>query len=339
MSTEPEDPTLYDINVDNIPAGEWRVRTFGADMQNQNSMRVPFAVCGLDELGDTFCPTVLLDVTIEGEGDGTVDSDNPAILCGSIGDEDCEEIYDRGALVTLTATPEPLSDFVGWSGDPECTGDPTNPVLNLQMDMDISCIATFALLPVLDVIIEGNGVCTVTSEPAGIDCPDDCDEIIDSRGATVTLTAVPDEISTFIDWTGDCDDQNPATSITVNEDSTCIATCITQFVLNPIFPTLDDNINSISAENALPNCNVAIAWGRFPGSFIVGGRTCNGIELGIDRPRLLAIERANDFGVATYIFYIPLFGDFEYTLQLQAIDIETCRVSNQIEQFIRKDDE
>ncbi|MGB2692616.1 MAG: hypothetical protein WBC96_08985, partial [Thermodesulfobacteriota bacterium] len=149
----------------------------------------------------------------------------------------------------------------------------------------------------------------------------------------------PDEISTFIDWTGDCNDDNPTTSITVNEDSTCIATCITQFVLNPIFPALDDNVNSISAENATPNGNVAITWGRSPGSFIVGGRTCAGTELGIGRPNILAIERANDFGVATHIFYIPLFGDFEYTIQLQAVDIETCRVSNQIEQGIRKDDE
>lgn len=86
-------------------------------------------------------------------------------------------------------------------------------------------------------------------------------------------------------------------------------------------------------------CLTAIAWGKDPGSFFVGGRICNGIELGIDRHTLLAIERANDFGIATYIFYIPLFGDFEYTIQLQAIDIETCRVSNQIEQFIRKDEE
>ncbi|MGB3363215.1 MAG: hypothetical protein WBB48_00385, partial [Thermodesulfobacteriota bacterium] len=239
LSTEPFDPMLYDIHVDDIPPGEWRVLTTGNDLQNQNSMRVPFAICGLDEQGDTFCPTVLLDVTILGDGDGTVVSDSPAILCSSLGDDNCEELYDLGALVTLTATPEPLSDFVGWSGDPACTGDPTNPVLNLQMDMDISCIATFALLPVLDVIIEGNGVCTVTSEPAGIDCPDDCEEVIDPRGTTVTLTAVPDEISTFIDWTGDCNDDNPTTSITVNEDSTCIATCITQFVLNPIFPALD----------------------------------------------------------------------------------------------------
>lgn len=208
----------------------------GVNIANVNSMRVPFAICALDPQGNSTCPEVKLDVTIKGNGDGTVVSTNPGILCSSLGDEDCEEIYYIDTLVTLTATPEPLSDFVGWSGDPACTGDPLNPVLNLQMDMDISCIATFELLPVLDVIIEGNGVCTVTSEPAGIDCQDDCEEVIDPRGTTVTLTAVPDEISTCIDWTGDCNDDNPTTSITVNVDSTCIATCITQFVLNPIYP-------------------------------------------------------------------------------------------------------
>jgi len=282
---------------------------------------------------------VTLDVTIEGSGEGGVVSANPGIDCNSSGTMDCDETYLFGTMVTLTATPEPLSYFVGWSGDAACTGDPTNPVLNLTMDMDISCIATFELLPVLDVIIEGNGTCTVTSEPAGIDCPDDCSEIIDPAGTTVTLTAEPDAVSTFVDWTGDCNDENPTTSITVNQDSTCIATCVlTQFVLNPVFPALDDNINFISAEHATPDRNVAFARSKATGSFTVGGKICNGINVGLNNPRLLSIMRANEFGVATYIFYIPFFSDFEFQVQLQAVDISTCRTSNIISQVIRKEE-
>jgi len=302
-------------------------------------LRVPFAIWGLDVNGLSTCPTVRLDVTIIGNGDGGVVSTNPGINCSSTGADNCEEIYNIGTQVTLTATPEPLSYFVEWTGDPACTGDPTNPVLNLSMDMDISCIAEFELLAVLDVIIQGNGTCTVTSEPPGIDCSDDCEEIIDPPGTTVNLDAEPDAVSTFIDWTGDCDDLNPETSIIVFEDSTCIVTCVlTEFVLNPIFPALDDNINFISAENAYPGGNVAFVWGKKPGQFTLGGKICNGATFRINNPKLLAIERANEFGVATYIFYIPLFGDFEFSVQLHALDIQTCLTSNLIEQVIRKEE-
>jgi len=200
---------------------------------------------------------VILDVTIQGAGDGRVDSTNPGITCSSTGDNDCDQTYDLGTMVTLTATPGPASYFVGWSGDDACTGDPTNPVLNLTMDMDISCIAEFELL---------------------------------------------------------------------------------EFVLNPIFPALDDNINFISAENAYPGGNVAFVWGKKPGQFKLGGNICNGATFGINNPKLLAIERANEFGVATCIFYIPLFSEFEFSIQLQALDIQTCRTSNQIDQIIRKEE-
>lgn len=111
-----------------------------------------------------------------------------------------------------------------------------------------------------------------------------------------------------------------------------------ELVLNPVFPALDDNINSITAENATADGKVAFIWGQFTGSFVIGGRTCNGLELGINNPHLLAMEAANEFGVATHIFYIPLFGDFEFQIHLQALDIESCSLSNIIPQIIRKDE-
>jgi len=60
--------------------------------------------------------------------------------------------------------------------------------------------------------------------------------------------------------------------------------------------------------------------------------------VGLNNPRLLSIMRANEFGVATYIFYIPFFSDFEFQVQLQAVDISTCRTSNIISQVIRKEE-
>lgn len=127
---------------------------------------------------------------------------------------------------------------------------------------------------------------------------------------------------------------NVSTSIATEAE---IANNCTELVLNPVFPALDDNINFITAENATPFGNIGFLWGKSVGSFVFGGRTCNGLEIGIKNPNLLAIEPANEFGIATHIFYIPTFSDLEFLVQLQAVDVESCSVSNVVPQIIRKD--
>jgi hypothetical protein len=57
-----------------------------------------------------------LSVTKTGTGTGTVTSTPSGISCGS----DCNENYDSGTSVTLTAAPTAGSTFTGWSG--ACTG-------------------------------------------------------------------------------------------------------------------------------------------------------------------------------------------------------------------------
>ena len=53
----------------------------------------------------------------------------------------------------------------------------------------------------LTVTSNGNG--TVTSEPAGIDCPNSCIAVFDFNSA-VTLKPIPDPGLTFTGWSGDC---------------------------------------------------------------------------------------------------------------------------------------
>jgi len=48
----------------------------------------------------------------------------------------------------------------------------------------------------------GNGVGTVTSEPAGISCPGSCGALFPTIDSPVTLTATPNATSSFGFWTG-----------------------------------------------------------------------------------------------------------------------------------------
>ncbi len=57
ISTEPFDPDLYDIQVDNIEGGLWCIEPFGNDIRNLNSLRLPFDMFGLDENGNPVLPT------------------------------------------------------------------------------------------------------------------------------------------------------------------------------------------------------------------------------------------------------------------------------------------
>ncbi|MFN2417664.1 MAG: hypothetical protein ABR593_01905, partial [Candidatus Limnocylindria bacterium] len=126
---------------------------------------------------------------------GTVTSDPAGIECPP----DCSELYADGTVVTLTATPEPGSVFTGWSGD--CDGSST---CQVTMSATRSVGARFDPIPVthsLSVARDGDGSGTVTSDPAGISCGDDCAEDYPD-GTSVTLSATADPGSTFTGWSG-----------------------------------------------------------------------------------------------------------------------------------------
>lgn len=84
-----------------------------------------------------WVPQHQLSASKTGTGTGRVTSSPAGIDCGS----DCSELYPEDTNVTLTATPDPGSAFVGWTGDFYCEGP--NPICTLPMYYQRSVTAHF----------------------------------------------------------------------------------------------------------------------------------------------------------------------------------------------------
>lgn len=152
----------------------------------------------------------LLTSTLSGNGSGTVTSSPTGIDCGS----DCTETYDTATVVDLTATPDSVSNFAGWSGDADCADG------QVTMNADTSCLASFTRPVTLTVTKIGTGSGTVTSNPPGINCGVDCSEVFNTP-TTVNLTATPNVGSAFVKWSGNADCADGQISTTA--DMTCTA--------------------------------------------------------------------------------------------------------------------
>src|SRR5437870_11822348 len=82
---------------------------------------------------------VILPVIRAGTGSGSVSSSPPGISCGT----DCSEAYAADTVVTLTATPSPLSIFTDWSGCDTVSGA----TCTVTMSSARSITATFQGVP------------------------------------------------------------------------------------------------------------------------------------------------------------------------------------------------
>ena len=152
-------------------------------------------------------PVVAVDT--EGSGSGTVTSNPPAIECGPLAPA-CERSFAPGSSVTLTAEPEPGSVFTGWSG--ACSGIGT---CQLTLNAAKSVTASFEPGFQLAVTRSGSGTGTVISIPAGIDCGAVCTAGF-IRDSVVTLTAKPNQGSSFSGFSGACSGLTTCT-VTMNE--------------------------------------------------------------------------------------------------------------------------
>ncbi len=186
-------------------------------------MLVLLASCGGGGGSDATPQSVDLSVNLTGLG--TVTSAPGGIACGT----DCNESYDTGTTVTLTAAPAAGYQFTSWSA----AGCPGSGSCVIVMNASTSVTATFAPVAsgqvALNVIVQGTGAGSVASNPAGIACGNDCSEQY-PQGSSVTLTATAQPGSTFSGWSGVCSGSGTGTCTVA---MTATRTAIANFTLNP----------------------------------------------------------------------------------------------------------
>jgi len=130
-----------------------------------------------------------LSVSVPNSG-GLVTSNPAGISCPGA----CSASFSPGTNVVLTAAPSKSYFFAGWSGG--CTGTST---CSVTLNASTNVSASFNTGDALTVSLTGSG--TVTSSPAGINCPTTCTAGF-APNTQVTLTAAAASGEFFAGWSG-----------------------------------------------------------------------------------------------------------------------------------------
>ena len=152
-----------------------------------------------------------LTVTAPATGTGTITSSPAGINCPTT----CTASFPQNTQVTLTATAGSNYSFAGWSGS--CSG---SGACSLIATTPASVSASFN--PDLTVSLLGAGTGTVTSSPAGINCPTTCSASF-PQSTQITLSETSGTNNGFGGWGGACTG-NTTCSVTLNAPSSVTAT-------------------------------------------------------------------------------------------------------------------
>jgi hypothetical protein len=112
-------------------------------------------------------------------------------------------------------------------------------------------------------ISAGSG--TVTSSPAGINCPGTCSASFNS-GTGVTLTETPGSGYLFTSWGGDCSGTSSTCSLTMSAAHSASAGFVSQSLATPALPTFSDNNELICGFTGQCVAGSAALTGNAPGN-------------------------------------------------------------------------
>ncbi|MBL8619969.1 MAG: hypothetical protein JNK64_01670 [Myxococcales bacterium] len=147
---------------------------------------------------DTDRETFMLTVAGTGRGSGTITSEPAGIDCGV----DCQEVFERGSVVTLTARAAPGSVVSGWSY-PGCT----RATCTLTIDATVELTVSFDTAPTYPLLVtregSGAGSGTVRSTPVGIDCGATCTADFVQGSQVELMPSAPSGV-VFTRWNGAC---------------------------------------------------------------------------------------------------------------------------------------
>ncbi len=196
--------------------------------------------------------------------------------------------YTFGEPVTLTATPAPYWNFVGWSGNSTSQDNPLSVVIATSNQYTANFVIDAYKV---DVTVVGNG--SVQKSP---------DQTLYGFGTQVTLTAVPAiEAWMFVNWSGDnVSDTAPSVVLTVGMENQVQAT----------FRELDVPMAVNDAFTTRPNTTIL-------GDLLTNDHDPEGGNLRIDS----LVDTEN--GSAS----VDEEGNFNYTAHIDFVGIDTLAYS------------
>jgi len=119
---------------------------------------------------------------------------------GVVDKEPDQDYFNKGGVVTLTATADPGWTFAGWSGDINGSNNP----LTITMDVDTSITATFTQNEYNLIVTSEHGSVTLNPSKATY-----------HYGDQVTLTAAADSGWSFIRWISDLNSTDNPVEVTI----------------------------------------------------------------------------------------------------------------------------
>jgi hypothetical protein len=188
--------------------------------------------------------------------------------------------YNAGTVVTVSATPDAMHDFAGWSGD---AGGFANP-LSVSMDRNRSVQANFVVKSfALTTSASGGGAVT----PGGTY----------PYGTVLTITGTPDATHRFVQWSGDASGTSSPVAVVMDRARAVQAVFASKMVQTIAFASL-----GAQPIGGPPLSLSATTSSGLPVTFtVVGGpATLSGNQLTITGVGAVTVQ-ASQAGDATYL--------------------------------------